>query len=73
MTAETVASGTVVLRVPVVMGGEGGGRTTELHDGVSDAHAFPESWNADLGLEEVDVELEEDVARYFLLCLGRET
>ena len=41
--------------------------TTELGDGIGDAYAFSKGDNADLGFEEVDIELEEDVARDFLL------
>lgn len=78
MTAEAVATGaielaapctgsTVVLRVCVVVGGESGRWATELHDGVGYTHAFAEGWNANLGLEQVDIEFKEDVAGDFLL------
>lgn len=56
----------VDLGVIVMVGGECGGRTAELHDGVGEAHAFPEGWYADLGFEKVDVELKEYIADDFL-------
>lgn len=44
------------------------GWATELSDGVGDAHACSEGRDADLCFEEVDVKLEKDVSRDFLLC-----
>ena len=45
-----------------------GGRPAEVGDGVRDAHALAEGHDADFALEEVDVELEENVAGDLLLC-----
>lgn len=83
MTTETVVASaveltaagtgsTVDLGVGVVVGGESGWWTTELHDGVGDTHAFAKGWNADFGFQEVDVEFKEDVTGDFLLYLKRQ-
>ena len=40
--------------------------SAQVRYGVCDAHAFPERHYSDFGLEEVDVQFEENVACYFL-------
>lgn len=42
--------------------------TTEVGDCIGDAYAFPVSHDADLVLEEIDVEFDEDVAGDLLFC-----
>ena len=46
-----------------------GGRPAEVGNGIRDAHALAEGHDTDFALEEVDVELEEDVAGDFLFYI----
>ena len=46
--------------------GGDGGRATEFGDCIRDSHALAERRDPDFGLENVDIELEEDVSRDFL-------
>jgi hypothetical protein len=43
-----------------------GRRSTEVGNGIRDAHALAECHDADFGFEEVDVEFEEYIACDFL-------
>ena len=47
--------------------GDDGGWTTKVGYGVCDSHAFAECYDAKFGFEEVDVQVEEDVACDLLL------
>lgn len=45
-----------------------GCRSTQISDGVRDAHPLAKRHDTNLGLEQVDIELQEDISGDFLFC-----